>query len=276
VSLIAVKSKGRLLLLTSLTITSGSAWGWDASVSSDLAIPFVQGDPVMSIGGSFTYPFTKKYSLSLSQGLAKNFYVDSETQEFELSDSVISFNIFPRTLIPKVGWTLRIMATLPLSNSSQINEIYSKPEARWTAAYPLTETFSFAFNAFIRYTWSRYDSTKTQDGSGGVPLPEISGGLGHSGNWSFYPEWTLSYGANYSEIKYHTITYEGPGDPPINSQPDQAYSLSVSVSWSVTPVDTLTTAYSYGGILLQPGLDDYVLYDEEESRWAIGYVRSFP
>jgi hypothetical protein len=267
--------KERVLLLT-LTITSSSAWGWDASLSSDLTIPFVQGDPMLSFGASLTYPFTKKYSLSLSQGLEKNLYIDSETREFEWSDSVLSFNIFPRSLIPKVGWTLRIMATLPLSNSSQIHEVYSKPEARWTAAYPLTESLSLGFNAFIRYTWSRYDSTKPEDGSGGVPLPELSGGLGHSGNWSFLPEWTLSYGVNYSEIKYHTITYEGAGDPPINSQADQAYSVSMSVSWSVTPVDTLTSAYSYGGILLQPGLDDYVLYDKEESRWAIAYVRSFP
>lgn len=274
-SLIAGKKYRKLGLLILLTITNDRAWAWNASVSSDLAIPFVQGDPVMSFGGSFTYPLTKMYSLSASQGLEKNLYVDSQTREFEISDTVLSFNVYPRSLIPKVGWTLRLMATLPISESSQLNEVYSKPEARWTAAYPFTETFNFAFSAFIRYTWSRYDSTKPQDGSGGQPLPEYSGGLGHSGNWTFLPDWTLSYGANYSEIKYHTITYEGPGDPPINVQPDQAYSLSVSMSWSITPEDTVTTSYSYGGILLQPGLDDYVLYDEEESRWAIGYVRSF-
>lgn len=229
----------------------------------------------MSFAGSFTHSFTPKYSLSVSQGVEKNLYVDSQSKEFELADSVISFNVYPRSLIPKVGWTVRILATLPVSHGSQINEVYSKPEARWTAAVPLTETFNLALNAFIRYTWSRYDSTKPQDGSGGVPLPEFSGGIGHSGNWTFLPDWTLSYGASYSEIKYHTITYEGPGDPPINSQPDQAYSVSISVNWAITPLDSVNTSYSYGGILLQPGLDDYVLYDDEESRWAIGYARSF-
>lgn len=274
-SLIAGIKYRRLWLLTLLTITNDTAWAWSASVSGDLAVPFVQGDPVMSFAGSFTYPLTKKYSLSASQGVEKNLYVDSQSREFELSDSVISFNVFPRSLIPKVGWTIRILATLPTSHNSQINEVYSKPEVRWTAAVPATETFNLALNAFIRYTWSRYDSTKPQDGSGGQPLPELSGGIGHSGNWSFLPEWTLSYGASYSEIKYHTITYEGPGDPPINSQPDQAYSVSLSVNWMITPLDSVSTSYSYGGILLQPGLDDYVLFDEEDSRFAIGYVRSF-
>ncbi len=273
-SLIAGKYRESLLLIL-LTITNDKAWAWNASVSGDLAVPFVQGDPVMAFAGSFTYAFTKKYSLSLSQGVEKNLYVDSESREFELSDSVVSFNVFPRSLIPKVGWTVRLMATLPTSQNSQINEVYSKPEARWTAAFPVTETFNLALNAFLRYTWSRYDSTKPQDGSGGQPLPEFSGGIGHSGNWTFLPDWTLSYGASYSEIKYHTITYEGPGDPPINVQPDQAYSLSISVNWAITPLDSVYTSYSYGGILLQPGLDDYVLYDEEESRWSIGYARSF-
>jgi hypothetical protein len=229
----------------------------------------------MSFGGSLTYPFTKKYSLSLSQGVSKNFYVDSESKEFELADSVVSFNVYPRSLIPQVGWTVRLMMTLPTSHASQVNEVYSKPEARWTAAYPVTDTFNLALNAFIRYTWSRYDTTKTQDLTGGMPLPEFSGGFGHSGNWTFLPDWTASYGLSYSEIKYHTVTYEGPGDPPIFAQPDQAYSLSISVNWAITPLDSVSTSYSYGGILLQPGLDDYVLYDEEESRWAIGYVRSF-
>jgi hypothetical protein len=201
--------------------------------------------------------------------------VDSQSKEFELADSVISFNVYPRSLIPQVGWTVRLLATLPTSHGSQINEVYSKPEARWTAAIPVTETFNLALSAFIRYTWSRYDSTKPQDGSGGLPLPEISGGIGHSGNWTFMPDWTLSYGVGYSEIKYHTITYEGPGDPPINPQPDQAYSVSIALNWAITPVDSVNTSYSYGGILQQPGLDDYVLYDEEESRFAIGYARSF-
>ncbi len=241
-SLIAGKYRGPLLLIL-LTITNDKAWAWSASVSGDLAVPFVQGDPVMAFAGSFTYAFTKKYSLSLSQGVEKNLYVDSESREFELSDSVVSFNVFPRSLIPKVGWTVRLMATLPTSQSSQINEIYSKPEARWTAAFPVAETFNLALNAFLRYTWSRYDSTKPQDGSGGQPLPEFSGGIGHSGNWTF--------------------------------QPDQAYSVSISVNWAITPVDSVYTSYSYGGILLQPGLDDDVLFDEEDSRFAIGYVRSF-
>ncbi|WP_141734648.1 hypothetical protein [Oligoflexus tunisiensis] len=258
-----------------LTITNSEVWAWDTSVSADLSVPFVQGDPVMSFAGTGTYKFTEKYSLSLSQGVEKNLFVDSEVREFELADSVISFNVYPRTLIPKIGWTVRLLATLPVSHNSQVNEVFSKPEARWTAAYPVIETFNLALSAFIRYTWSRYDTTKPQDLSGGLPLPEFSGGFGHSGNWTFLPEWTLSYGASYSEIKYHTVTYEGPGDPPIFDQPDQAYSLSVSVNWTVTPLDSVSMVYSYGGILLQPGLDDYVLFDEEESRWAIGYVRSF-
>lgn len=256
-------------------IIANRAQAWNANASADISGPFVQGDPVMSFSGSFTWPLTKIYSLSVGQGLEKNLYVDSETREFELSDTSLSFNINPRSLIPKVGWTIRLIMTLPTSYSSQYNEVYSKPEARWGAAMPVTETFNLALSAFMRYTLSRYKTGKTQDLSGGGPIPEVSYGIGHSGNWTVRPDWTLTYGANYAEIRYHDVAYQGAGDPALFNQADQSFSLFVSASWNITAADSVSVSYSYGGILLQPGLDDYVLYDKEISRWSVGYVRSF-
>ena len=229
----------------------------------------------MSLSGSVSHSFSKKWGVALSQGVERNFYIDSATREWELSDTVIALNLFPRSLIPNVNWTLRLQATLPTSAISQTNEIYSKPEARLNAAMPLMEGLSLGLNGFFRVTLSRYDSATTQDGTGGAPLPSLSYGLVHNGNWQWMPDWTLSYGASYTEIIYHEIEYVGTGDPAVFKQPDQAYSLSISVSWSINEVNSINAAYSYGGLLLQPGIDDYVLFDEEDSRWSIGYAYAF-
>ncbi len=274
-SLSPLRQKSGLGALLLSHILSPSAQAWTSSLGADLSAPFKQGDPSMSLGFSTSNDFSKKWGLALSQGLEKNFYYDSSSTEWELSDSVVALNLYPRTLIPELSWKLRLQATLPLSHVSQVNEVYSKPEARLYSTYPVNETMNLVLNAFGRYTWSRYQSAAAQDGIGGAPLPQFSYGLAQNGSWTFIPSWNFAYGMSYTEIIYNTITYEGVGDPPIFDQPDQAYSLSLSLSWSVSESMGLRASYSYGGLLLQPGLDDYVLFDEEDSRWSLGVSTSF-
>lgn len=262
---------GLFLLFT----CSMRAEAWNTSLSADISSPFVQGDPSMSISAGAAEDFSKKWGLAVSQAVEKNFYVDSSTKEWELSDTVVALNLYPRTLIPDVNWTLRLQMTLPLSHISQVNEIYSKPEARLYSNYPLTDSFRFGLNAFARLTLSRYETAAAQDGIGGAALPKYSYGAAHSGNWQVVPDWTFAYSMSYTEIVYHSIEPEGLGNLPVYQQPDHAYSFGLNVSWAVAEKQAITASYSYGGLLLQPGLDDYVLYDQEDSRWSLGYSYSF-
>jgi hypothetical protein len=261
-------------LLLSLTITR-DVWAWGGSVGADFSSPFVQGDPSMSISGSLSHNFSKKWGVALAQGVERNFYLDSATREWELADTVIAVNLYPRSLIANVNWTLRLQATLPTSDISQINEVYSKPEARLNASMPLMEGLSLGLNGFVRATLSRYESATVQDGAGGAPLPSLSYGMAQSGNWQWLADWSLAYGASYTEIIYHDIEYVGTGDPALFKQPDQAYSLSISLNWNINDINSINAAYSYGGLLLQPGIDDYVLFDAEDSRWSLGYAYTF-
>jgi hypothetical protein len=259
-----------LLILESTPCRAGE---W--SLSADYTAGFTQGDPVASIGLTGSDKVAERWGWFVSQSLLKNFIVDSSLEEWELNDSVLGLELFPRTLISSITWKIRLSMTLPVSKSSQANEMYSRPEIRSTGSYALTEWLQSTGAGFFRYTLSRYQTTRGISGQGGDPLPWFSFGC-HGGLQSTVWESVhLSAHASYFETKYYDVEYEGSAGGPVSVLPDQGYSLALSARWLVFEKTSLGLSYSQGSLLQQSGFQNYLIFDSEQSLWSIGITQTF-
>ncbi|MCX6131818.1 MAG: hypothetical protein NTX25_22510 [Proteobacteria bacterium] len=251
------------LLLLSL---SHSAFSANYSLGLDYSSPFENGDPAMSFSTSMSFSLSEDSKIQIGQALEKNLYIDASTDEWELADTVVAWNLSLKQANEGLSLKLRLQTSLPSSNASRLNEIYTKPELRLSSGYALSPGFQLGLDVFLRAVLSRYDSTPIENNEGGVPLPRYSYGIGHAGNWQAFPNWTAAYQLSYSEIIYYDVNYQGPGPITQYNLPDQAYSLGLSLNWEFIENSSLSAGYSYGALLQQPGLEDFVFFDNEQSR----------
>ncbi len=264
-------------LAFSTVLFSSQVWAEPAqwSLGADYTNGFVANEPVASFALSYQQKMSALYGVYASQGVAKNFWIDSSREEWEPADLVLGIAWYPQTLIPPLTWLVRTAMTLPSSRSSRNNEIYSRPEVSSTANFKAHDTLKLAASGFARYTWSAYETTKGINGVGGDPLPHYSYGLSVSGLQELPAGFRFQLKASYFETKYYRMTDEGAQTLPLLGQPEQGYSISAFILSTLTEQWGLHAGLIQGSLLEQPGLSDYLLFDEEATTWGMGVDYSF-
>lgn len=263
-----------LLTLLSFPLITPPAMGWEGQASVDYAKTFVPSDPVMNLGLSLSQRMNKTWGLFLNQNVEKNMVIDSSKDEFEAADTRLGMRLYPRSLIEHVSWVLTVSATLPSSKDSRHNEIYSKPEAKIAGAYQPWTWLSIDGSASVRYYVEKFESAPSQGEDGGEALPDYSLGLSQASSIAL-GGWAFGYGFDYRETRYHKIEQIAPNNAYTSDLPDQAYNFSLFVSRDLWRGAQISASFSQGSALLQEGWEDYVIFDKEESSYALGFSQTF-
>ncbi len=245
------------------------------SLSLDYDSGFVENDPVLSFAAQYQQKLDPLYGIQCVQGISKNFYTDATQTEWVLGDTMLALLLYPMSLVPPVTWTVRLGMTLPLSQASRRNQVYSRPELASTASYALSTATKISATGFLRMPWSAYQTTAGTDGVGGDPLPRYAYGAAFTLLQEAFWQSQLFLRASYYETKYYKSTEEGASTLPLLGLPEQGYSLTLRMEWPLTEQLALTGGISQGSVLEQAGLSDYKIFDEEASTWSLGIGYSF-
>ena len=237
----------------------------NASLSSDTSF----NDPTSSLGLSYSRPW-QSYNVSASLSLLKKYYIYPSEDELVLNDPSISLSREVFTIGDLFPFRASLSMTLPLSEFSRDNNIYSRLSAGLsTSEQLLAERLSISYRMKATLHTSEYQSTQGGDGVGGSALPMWSYLLGQSGSYKILETWSLSYSLGYSEITYYDLDPNKVEAATVVDLPDQSYSLSASISWQAFPSLGFEFGFNQGSQILYPGLVDVVIYDEEFSQWFI-------
>lgn len=255
---------------------ASSLKAWSLSLSADYFASMQGVNPASSFGLSASKVYQEKYRTFFSQSLVKPYYIYEGEPEFDFADS--SFGIsgpLPEWFEGlKLSWNLA--ATLPLSDYSRRNEVYTKPQAAISASESrLDDRLSLQYGAYFRAFFSKYQSERTGHGRGGRPLPILSYGVSHSGSYKISDAYSAAYSLAYNETHYYSLDPVGSETIRAIDLPDQTYAVSFSTSWAATDAWSWSLGLTQGSQILHAGTVDLVLYDEDRSQWFVATRYSF-
>lgn len=271
-SLISKSVRGAL---ASLLFYAPFAAAMSGSAAGNYTKSFEPGDPYLNFSLSLIEKLNSNWSLGLSQDVTKNLIIDSENEEWVASDTRVglTYTFFPN----KDEWTLSISGslTLPVSRTSQHNDVYSKPRLAASLSYPSQQGWMIYASAYIRDTISAYETAPASQGEGGQVLEDYAYNVSQGAAVSRFG-FTLGYDISYVETIYHKqerseteqLDYR-------NNLPSQGYDFSLYLARDLWQGAELSLQYSQGSALTQTGYEDYVIYDSATSTYGIGFSQAF-
>ncbi len=236
-----------------------------ASLSSDPSL----ANPSASIGLSYRRPW-QDFQVSGNLSFLKKFYIYPSEDELVLNDPSLGIS---RELFRLAAWfpvNGNLSMTLPLSEFSRENSIISRISAGLSGFEQILDKrlgLSYAIRSTLHL--SEYETTKGGDGLGGSPLPIWSYSLQHAGEYQLGHNWSCSYSLAYSEVYYYDLDPNESEALTAVDLPDQSYNLSTGVNWQAQASLRVGLGYNQGSQILYPGLQDFVLYDEDLSQWYL-------
>ncbi|MCB0408381.1 MAG: hypothetical protein KDD34_09265, partial [Bdellovibrionales bacterium] len=222
----------------------------------------------------------KPGSLQVYQ-LINHLYVKNEgEEELQASDTSLRFLAKSRPLFDTDWtWQYRIEVTLPISQFSQDQDVYSKPalEGRFNKSF-LQDRLSISARPFVRRYLNRYTTTVSSPGAGGGrPLISTKAGLTLLGSYSLSDRLSFTAVGGYNEINYEKTKYENAQKP--LGQSDFAthqYVYDLSLSYDIQPGEwTATFGYGLDSIVERLGGIEYLTYDDKIAYWYLGATYAF-
>ncbi len=249
---------------------------WNALFRFAYFSPFDDGDSSGRFLARGGYQLDPNYSLYAAQTLAINFVVDASKDEVEWGDTALGIERNLGQPFPKAQWGLGFEVGLPLSRTSRYNETYLTAEVSSGLSFALNPAIKLGLSGAAGWIWSAFETAPASDGDGGETLPHFSFTLIHDLQYAINDLWSVRYGIVYTETVYHAVEHDSSSDSIVYDLPDQGYNLEAGVSRSLTLRSKLGLSYSMGSTLLQPGFDDYVIYDKASSRWSLSFSHTMP
>lgn len=254
--------------------TEPPAREWKLSARLSYQGAFEEADPTATFRLSAAKAFGSAYSFFLIQDLLFNLVTDASKDMLEVQDTAFGVE---RELPKLLGanWTAALQLILPISRNSRFSEIYNMPELSSELSLPLTSWYKASLAASAAWIWSAYQTAPGEAGQNGETLPLFGLNLIHESEFEISEYWEALLTLRYAETVYHDLEYEGAGDPAIYEKPTQGYNMRLGLSRRISLASRVGFSYSQGSTLLQPGFDDYVIYDSVESRWTLSLSHSF-
>lgn len=260
--------------LASALLVSNEAAAMTGSISADYTKGFEPGDPYMGLSLSLGEKLNSSFSLFLNQAVTKNFVIDSETDEWQASDTRIGLSFNGKTDTEGLEYRISPSLSLPVSKSSQRQEVYSKPMLSIGLSFT-KGIVSLGVSAYVRDTISPFETAPSENGQGGWVLPDYDYGASHNFTLSFVG-FDLGYSVSYVETIFHKQDRrESEANDFRSDLPSQGYDLSLFLSRNLWPGAAISATYMTGSALVQEGYEDYVIFDSAESQYAFGFSQSF-
>lgn len=243
---------------------------WQASVRASYFGAFEEADPVGLFIVNVGRELGNSYSLFLEQALAINFVSDASKDGLEIQDTNFGVSRDLPAPFKDSEWSASFQLSLPISRDSRFQEIYTMPEIGSELSLAPNSWYKPSFGASLAWLISAYETAPGEDGEGGEALPLFSLNLSHASRFELSEFWRASISLLYSETLYHAIEHEAVGDPALYELPNQGYRFEIGISRRISIATRASLSFSQGSTLLQPGIDDYVIYDSSQSRWTLG------
>ena len=266
----------RFLILGSLIGASSlSAKSWQGSAGASYSSDFTGASPLASFYLGFSQPLNKTVTLGMNQGVNKKFYIYPDEDEFSLSDtSLYVSNSLGEWLM--LSHSLSFSFSLPVSKYSRENEKYTNLKLGWAGAHKiLSDKLGLSYGISGIAYLSKYQSSVSNDGLGGTPLPVYSLGISHGGSYGIIDKLSASYSLSLNRIWYYELDPEAGQDPVVVSDiTDEVYSVSMQLSYAIEHGLTLSLGTSKGNLITQVGTLDLAFFDEDLSQYyiSLGYL----
>jgi len=261
-----------LLLADSLVVAAGKRETRDEArqVKYSLGMTHLQGsqlDPITQFSTSLLYRPSPQLNLSISQSMTKNYFIDDDADVFNLNDTLLSLTWLPKVRNRKFGLFATIASTVPISERSKRNGLYTVTSLMGGVSYQATKSLGLGGSLGLSYQFNEYDAEPGASLGQGTALPHFNIFIAQNAQFKLIENLFLVYSLTFTETHYHQIKEEAINSLEQNIA-DQAYQLTVSFSYQINPV-FITIGYIQGTMVGLSGVRDYVLFDEERS---IGFV----
>lgn len=236
------------------------------SFSMSLGLTQLQGaqlDPLTQISVTTGYSWKKLLQFSFNQSLSKNYFIEEDGSEFAVHDSLISLSWTPQLASQQLSWYGSISTTLPVSERSQRNDLYTVSTINTGGSYRLGKLVSLGAGIGASYYFTEYDSEPGGELGSGAALPLLSAFARQSLTLHFAKNSYFAYSFEFTDTSYHKIKEQSPNSDDRNIN-DQSYQLTIYFAHNFGLINA-QLGYIQGTILELPGLTDYVLFDEEKT-----------
>lgn len=257
-------------LATGLVLPANKAFGtWLAGLSADYFADMQGTNPASSFGLNASTDY-QGYTLTMSQSIVKPYFIYPGESPIDFSDTVISLSHPLPEWLEGMNLSLSATATLPLSQYSRRNDIYTKPKMALAASHKFFEDkLQFSYGIHTMLYISEFQSEATGAGRGGGALPKFGYGYSHSGRYKLNQDFSTSYSLSYNQTYYYSLDPTTTEALTVVNLPDETYSVSFSLGWSISDQWSLSAGLTQGTQILHGGTVDLVIYDVARSQWFL-------
>lgn len=209
------------------------------------------------------YTINKKHRVRVQQYFNKVYGKYESENEFDPTDTQLVH--FYRIGYKPAGIGLQWANSfaLPISNPSNRDDLLT----RWSSS--LIASKGFFKNKLITFfvPYFRYHMYEYKTSVSGRPLPLTTFGASLAGLYFITPKLSFYGGLNYNMEN----TSESQFEPDPTYQYDEGiYRFDFDLSYQITNSLTTSLSYGQGGNYIQQGRYEFVLYDDQVSRVALG------